>query len=191
MKSNFYTEDELQELGLKSFSKNVLISRKCSIYGAQNIEIGNNVRIDDFCILSGHITIGNYIHISAGAMLFAGDAGIELHDFSGISSRCAVYAISDDYSGIALTNPTVPEQYRKIQSGKVVLEKHSLVGSGSTILPGVTIREGTAIGAMSLITKSTETWKIYCGIPAKILKGRKKNLLELEEKFSQSFLHEF
>lgn len=66
MKSNFYTEQELSELGLKSFGKNVLISRKCSIYGADNVTIGSHVRIDDFCVLSGHITIGNYIHISAG-----------------------------------------------------------------------------------------------------------------------------
>ncbi|HBS76832.1 MAG TPA: galactoside O-acetyltransferase, partial [Alphaproteobacteria bacterium] len=58
MKSNFYSDTELQELGLKSYGKNVLISRKCSIYGAHNISVGDNVRIDDFCILSGNITIG-------------------------------------------------------------------------------------------------------------------------------------
>lgn len=51
--NSFYTEAELKELGLKSFGKSVLLSKKVSIYGAKNISIGNNVRIDDFCILSG------------------------------------------------------------------------------------------------------------------------------------------
>jgi galactoside O-acetyltransferase len=69
MKSNFYDESELKELGLKSFGRNVLISRKCSIYGGENMAFGNNVRIDDFCILSGEITIGNYCHIAAGVNL--------------------------------------------------------------------------------------------------------------------------
>lgn len=59
--SNFYNEVELKNLGLKSYGENVLISKKCSIYGAENIEIGNNVRIDDFCILSGEIKIGNCV----------------------------------------------------------------------------------------------------------------------------------
>ena len=63
--TSFYSEEELKSLGLKHYGKNVLISRKCSIYSAESISIGNHVRIDDFCILSGEITIGDYCHISA------------------------------------------------------------------------------------------------------------------------------
>ena len=68
--SSFYTVEELSSLGLKSYGHNVLISRKCSIYGAVNITIGDNVRIDDFCILSGNITIGSNVHISAYVSLW-------------------------------------------------------------------------------------------------------------------------
>lgn len=57
MKTSFYTHDELAEIGFKSCGKNVLISRKASIYSPAKIEIGDNVRIDDFCILSGVIFI--------------------------------------------------------------------------------------------------------------------------------------
>lgn len=63
--TSFYTEKELPSLGLKKYGRNVKISRHASIYGAQNISIGDNVRIDDFCILSGHIELGSYIHIAA------------------------------------------------------------------------------------------------------------------------------
>ena len=72
MKTSFYTDEELKEIGFKSYGKNVLLSRKTSIYGANNISIGNNVRIDDFCILSGNITLGNYIHIASACLLFGG-----------------------------------------------------------------------------------------------------------------------
>jgi acetyltransferase-like isoleucine patch superfamily enzyme len=63
----------------------------------------------------------------------------------------------------------------------VHLGKHVIVGTGSTILPGVTIGEGAAIGAMSLVTKDIQPWKIAVGIPAKEIKERDRGLLQLEE----------
>ena len=177
--NSFYTEDELKNIGLKRYGANVLISRFANIYSPETIEVGDNVRIDDFCILSGNIKIANNVHISVGCYLFAGDVGIEIDDYSGISSRSAVYAISDDYSGDFLTNPTVLSKYRNIINSKVTLKKYSIVGSGSTILPGSIIEEGVAIGAMSLVKGKTEPWSIYCGIPCKKIKERSKKLLEL------------
>lgn len=161
-----------------------LISSKASIYGAKNISIGQNVRIDDFCILSGKIEIGNYVHIAAGTMLFGGEAGILLRDYVGISSRSAVYAASDDYSGHFMTNPTVPEQYRHIISKTVCMEKHVLIGTGCTILPGVRIGEGTSVGSMSLVNQSLDAWGIYVGIPCRRMKERSKDLLLLERNMS-------
>ncbi|PRX35681.1 galactoside O-acetyltransferase [Orenia metallireducens] len=183
--NSFYTREELEQVGFKSLGSNVLISRKASIYTPDQISIGNNVRIDDFSILSGELTIGNYIHVAAFCGLF-GKYGIELKDFSGLSSRVTIYSATDDYSGRTLTNPMIPKEYKKIKAGKVVLEKHTIVGASSIILPKVVVREGTSIGAMSLVNKSTEEWKVYFGIPAKILKSRKKNLLDLEKTFLNS-----
>jgi len=180
---SFYTINELSALGLKSFGTNVLISRKSSLYKTENIELGNNVRIDDFCILSGRIKIGSYIHIAAYSALYGGDAGIEIDDFSNISSRVSIYAISDDYSGMTMTNPMIPDQYKSIQMSPVHIYKHVIIGSGSVILPGVCIKEGAACGALSLVKDSLEQWGIYAGIPAKKLKNREKKLLELEQRF--------
>ena len=181
--NSFYSEEELKEIGFKSIGTNVLISKKCSIYGAQNISIGSNVRIDDFCILSGKIQIGNYVHIAAGVMLFGGDYAIILEDFVGISSRCAVYAASDDYSGEALTNPTTPDKYRNVTGGTVIFKRHAIIGAGSTILPNIIVGEGASVGSMSLVNKSIEGWGIYVGIPCRRVKDRSKHLLELEKEF--------
>ena len=192
--SSFYTEEELKEIGFKSFGKNVLISKKVSIYGAKNIIIGNNVRIDDFCILSGKITFGNYIHIGAYTAMFAGDFGIELDDFVGISSRCAVYAATDDYSGNCMTNPMINDKYRSVIGSKIIIKKHSIIGSGSVIVPNgkseLIIEEGTSIGAMSFVRKNTLAWNMYFGIPAKIIKARNKNILELEKQFLEEIRDE-
>ena len=85
--NSFYSYEELQTIGFCSLGENVLISKKTSIYSAENISIGSNVRIDDFSILSGNILIGNNVHIAAGVYLFAGKTGIELEDFVGISKK--------------------------------------------------------------------------------------------------------
>jgi galactoside O-acetyltransferase len=183
MKNNFYTRDELKNLGFKEIGRNVLISRNANFYSTESIIIGNNVRIDDFCILSGNIKIGSYVHIGASSTLIAGKAGIELDDFSGVSPRVNIFAVSDDFSGRSMVGPMVPDKYRKVKEGKVLLRKHAVIGCGSVILPNVTIEKGTAIGAMSLVLKSTKPWKIYLGIPAKITGNRYQNVLLLENEF--------
>jgi len=186
--NSFYTQEELDKIGFKTIGKNVLISRKVSIYSASQISIGNNVRIDDFCILSGRISIGNYIHIAAYSALYGGDYGIDIHDFSNISSKNSIYALSDDYSGATMTNPMIPDRYKKIYGEKVVIKKHVIIGSGCVILPGVVLGEGSSFGAMTLINKSSEPWTINVGIPFRKIKDRSKEMLKFEEKFVMEVL---
>lgn len=183
--TSFYTQQELRALGFASLGKNVLLSRKCSVYGAQNISIGDNTRIDDFCILSGKIQIGDYVHISAYTGLFAGECGIILQNFVTVSSRCSLYAISDDYTGAAMTNPMVPEPFRNVEKACVILKKHAIIGSACTVMPGVTVGEGAAVGSMSFVNCSLEPWSIYVGIPCRKIKERRRDLLKMEQQLRQ------
>ncbi len=183
--NSFYSEDELKTLGFKSIGKGVLISRKASIYGAPGISIGSSVRVDDFCILSGKMDLGNYIHISAYTGLFGGNVGIVLKDYVTISSRNAIYAISDDYSGEYMTNPMVGEKYRNVIAGEVCIEKSVIIGSGCVVLPGVHIGEGAAVGAMSLVNRDLEAWTMNKGIPCRKYRKREKNILNLQNKFEE------
>lgn len=183
--TSFYSNDELKQLGFKSVGNNVQLSRKASIYGISRISIGNNVRIDDFCVLSagkGGIVIGNYVHISIYASLL-GEGSIIMEDYSGVSSKVSVYSSNDDYSGEHMTNPMVPSQFTAVVHADVRICKHALVGSTSIILPGVTINEGAVVGALSLVSKDCESFFIYAGNPAKKLGPRSQNLLELEKEF--------
>lgn len=184
--NSFYSDEELQKIGFKEIGQNVLISRKASIYSPEKMVIGSHVRIDDFCILSGHIELKDYVHIAAYVALFGANVGIYIDSFVGISSRSAIYAATDDYSGTALTNPTIPDIFRNIIEKSVQIEKHAIIGTGSTILPGVTLHEGVSVGAMSLISKNLEPWSIYVGIPAKKIKDREKTIIQKEVLFLEN-----
>lgn len=183
VESSFYTKSELINIGFKSIGEHVLISRKSSIYGASSMVIGNHVRIDDYTFLSGNIIIENHVHIATFCSLVAGDSMIQMKEYSSLSSKGIVYAVSDDYSGDFLINPTIPMQFRNIIKRKIIFERHSIVGTGCTILPGAHINEGVAVGAMSLVIGETEPWSMYVGIPVKKIKDRSKHVLQLEEEF--------
>ncbi|NOT64915.1 MAG: acyltransferase [Methylotenera sp.] len=179
------TRAEIEHMGFVSVGINVLISDKASIYNCSNITLGSNVRIDDFCVLSagsGGIVVGNNVHIAVYASLI-GAGKIILSDFCNISSRVSIYSSSDDYSGDAMTNPMVPAAYTNVAHADVFVGKHVIIGSGSVILPGVTLDIGVAIGALSLIRQDCKAFGIYAGVPAKLIKKRKRNLLELEKAF--------
>ncbi|MGE4286494.1 MAG: acyltransferase [Phycisphaerae bacterium] len=183
MNTSFYKPDELGSIGLKKYGDNVLISRNANFYSPEKISVGSNVRIDDFCILSGRVDIGNYVHIASSVTLIGGEDGIVIEDFAGISHKATVLAVSDDFSGGSMTGPMVPIKYRNVSHGTVLLKKHSLLGVGSTVMPNVIVEYGTAIGAMSFVVRKTKPWSVYFGVPARKLSERKRDLLKLEKQF--------
>ena len=175
---SFYSEGELQEIGFKSIGKNVKLSRKTSIYSPELISIGDNVRIDDFCILSGNITLGSNIHISAYVALY-GAMGIVMEDYSGISPKSVVYSAMDDFSGDYLIGPIHPEEKTNVTGGVVRICRYVQIGSNTVVFPNLTIHEGAVVGACSLVRTDIEEWCISLGIPAKKYKERRKGLLKL------------
>lgn len=179
----FYTNDELNRLGFKKLGDNVKVSTKVSIYRPEEIEIGDNSRIDDFSLLSGRIIIGRNVHLAAYSNVSAGECSVTFEDFSGLAYGCHVFTGSDDYSGNTLTNPTVPLKFKGLKENNITLKRHVIVGTNSIIFPGVCIAEGCAIGAMTMVTKSTRPWGIYFGSPAKRIKERSDALLILEEEY--------
>lgn len=189
LNSGFYDEHELRSCGFRSIGNNVRIARNCTVVGAENIEIGDNVRIDGYCSVfaaaPGMLRIGSHVHIGSYCLLSAGN-GIVLEDFSGLSGGVRIYSRTDDYSGNSLTNPTVPEKYTAGVGGPVTLSRHVIIGSGSVVLPNLTIGEGSAVGAMSLVTKSLEPWGIFFGCPVKRVKSRSAQLLTREREFIAS-----
>ena len=93
------SREAIVALGFASVGENVQISDRASFYGLSRMALGNNIRIDDFCVLSagdGGITVGDYVHIAVYSSLI-GAGRITLSDFCNISSRVAIYSSNDDY----------------------------------------------------------------------------------------------
>lgn len=180
----FYT-DELVNFGFHKVGQNVAIAKDCVINGLENISLSNNIRIDSGTTIiaaSGKLYIGSQVHIAGGCYInSAGNVNIE--DFAGISFGVLLFSASDNYSGEYLTNPTVPKEFTKINKGPILLRRHAIIGAGTVVLPNITLNEGAAVGALSLVTKSIPSWEIYSGTPAKFLKKRSQGLLEQEALF--------
>lgn len=179
----YLTEQQLINKGFKLLGKSIKISDKASMYDCEKIEIGDNTRIDDFCVISGKIKIGRNVHITPMCLVAGGELGLVIEDFVALAYGVKIFTQSDDYSGQTMTNSTVPNKFKKEIKESVVIGKHSIIGACSVIMPGVVLGEGTAVGANSLVLDSTELWTVVVGSPARKLKDRKKDLLELEKKY--------
>lgn len=175
----------LEQMGFGSMGKNLQISDRASFYGLSRISLADDVRIDDFCVISagaGGVSIGQFVHLAVNTSLM-GAGRIALGDFCNLSSRVAIYSSSDDYTGASMTNPMVPERYKQVHHAAVTLGRHVIIGCGSVVLPGLTLEDGVAVGALSLVKRNCAAFGIYAGNPAQRVRERKRDLLELEQQF--------
>ena len=146
-----YTIAELEQLGIR-VGASPSIHKSVLFFNPEKIAMGHHVRIDCFSLLSAGeegIMIGRNVHLAASSFVFGGGGRVVLSDFSALSPRVALFTATDDYSEGHLTNPTVPERYKKVKRGHIVLERHALIGVASVVFPGVTLARGSAVGAMS------------------------------------------
>ena len=166
----------------------VAIDPTARVIGAERVSLGSNVRIDAFVVLSagaGGIVIGDYVHIGAHGFL-AGSARIQIEDFVALSGRVSIYSSSDEYSGEGMVGPTLPSDVRQVTNAPVTLKKHSVIGAGSVLLPGVTLAEGAAVGAMSLVRDDVGPFEMVAGVPAKRIGTRGRTVLELERRLRKA-----
>jgi acetyltransferase-like isoleucine patch superfamily enzyme len=181
----YLTQTELEQMGFKYIGYGVKISDKASIYEPEKISIGDNSRVDDFCIISGLVEIGKYVHVTPMCLIAGGMEGVFLSDYCTLAYGVKIFAQSDDYSGKTMTNSLIPHKFKNEYICKVVLHKYVILGANSIVMPGVTLTEGCSGGAMTLFNKSTTPWGIYIGSPARRIKDRNKNLLVLEKQFQE------
>lgn len=138
------------------------------------IDIYNHVAIDAFCYIATKLTVGNYVHIAPHVTIIGGkDSQLILEDFSFIAAGTRVVCGSEDYRD-GLVGPVIPKKYRNLKLTTIIFEKFSGVGVNCSIMPGVTLKEGSVLGANSLLTKDTESWGIYVGSPARRVGTRSK-----------------
>ena len=162
--------------------QDVTIYPRAHIVSPEVISIGDSVIIDDFVFLVGGIEtrIGSFVHLASFSS-YLGRGRLVIEDFVSISSGARIYSGIDDFSGGALVGPGVPEPYRQPTRSFLHVGKYALIGANAVVFPGVTLGEGCAVGALSLVNRDCEPWTIYGGIPARPIKERRRERIrELE-----------
>jgi dTDP-4-amino-4,6-dideoxy-D-glucose acyltransferase len=180
----YYSQEELLQFGFSAVGRNVNISKTGTLYNCHNIRIGDNVRIDNFCTIaiSGNakLSIGNYVHISA-YNFFNGNADLTLEDFVTTAPFVRIFTSTDDYSGNTMTGAVVPKELIGTISGNVLIRTHVIIGAGATIMPGIILAKGTAVGAHSFVKHTTSELDMVAGAPARLIGKRNARLFELEK----------
>lgn len=153
--------------------EDVIIDKDTVFKRNEETFIGNHVAIDKGFYCSTSLSIGDYVHVSPYVVSIGGkNCKIILKDFSFVASGTKLVAGSELYLEDGLIGATIPAKYRNIKYSTITFEKFSGCGVNCVILPGVTLSEGSVIGANSLVTKSTEPWTVYVGNPVKPIKVR-------------------
>lgn len=128
------------------------------------IHIGKNVQLNDYVHIAAikSITIGNNVLIAS--KVFITDHN---HGFYGANNLNS--------------SPMVPPMKRELYSAPVKIEDNVWIGEFVSILPGVTIGQGSIIGTMSVVTKDIPPNSIAVGSPARVIKKYNFNLKTWEK----------
>ena len=134
----------------------VIIGRNCVL------DIGAILRAD-----GGFIRIGDECSVNPYCVLIGSQKGLIIGNGVRIGPHTAIIAsnhIFDDVSKF------IHEQGSS--SKGIIIEDDVWVGAGAKILDGVTIRKGTIVAAGAVVTKSTVSYSIVAGVPARMISSR-------------------
>jgi len=156
----------------------VFISDGAEITRPEYCEIGSHVAIDSGFHCTTQLTIGDYVHISPHVAVIGGeDAVLRIGSFVFVSVGSKLICASEEFYGEGLVGPIIPDEYKdNIINKPIVFEDFSGVAANCVVMPGVTIGEGSVVGACSLVREDTEPWTIYYGTPARPFKAQKDSI---------------
>jgi galactoside O-acetyltransferase len=162
-------------MNFNKIGNDVFISDLSVITRPNLVSLESHIAIDQFVTITTQAEIGNYVHIAPCCSIIGGkNSKIIMMDHSGMAAGSRVIAGSADFHGGGLTNPQVPSEYKTEVTTTVIFEKFSILGTNAVVMPGITLGEGSIVGANSVVTKNTEPWTIYVGSPAKPVNKRDK-----------------
>jgi acetyltransferase-like isoleucine patch superfamily enzyme len=141
--------------------ENVKLSQFINLYGC---EVGDNTKIGAMVEIQKNARVGKNCKISSHTFICE---GVEIED--GVFVGHGVTFINDMFPRAVTAGGTLQtESDWKVET--TFVKKGASIGSGSTILAGVTIGENAMVGAGSVVTKSIPPNAVVAGNPARILR---------------------
>lgn len=149
---------------------------------APDVKLGKNVRIYDFtnlygCEIGDDVKIGTFVEIQKGSKI-GNRCKVSSHTFI-----CEGVVLEDDVfigHNVTFTNDRYPRATNgngQLQSEAdwscvgTLVKRGASVGSGATLLCGITIGENALVGAGSVVTKNVPPGAVVAGNPAKVIKS--------------------
>ncbi len=180
----------------KKVGKGVSFGKSITIRHPNRIVIGNDVVIDDYCVLDAKgidnegIIIKDGVFIGRGSIISCKNGNIILEKNVNMGFNCEIFSGSDvvigentliaayvyiiggghDYSRI-----DIPISEQDKPSHGISVKKNCWIGAGAKIFDGVNIGEDTVIGAGAVVVRDIPAFSIAAGVPARVAKTRKKD----------------
>lgn len=154
---------------------NVIIEDNCVLdakgKGNKGMFIGDNVTIGRNCVLScknGDLYIGENTVININVFIQSGKR-VDIGKNVGIGAYCYIIGAGDH----AMTRTDIPMMSQEQIVKGIIIENNAAIGTGAKIKDGVTIGRDTFVGAGAVVTKSIPEFSIAVGVPARVIKKRK------------------
>lgn len=128
------------------------------------IRIGDHCDIRPYAMLitgGGRIRLGHHVSINPFTVL-NGQGGIDIGDNVRIAAHCNLVSFNHGFD-----DPAVPVRKQEHSRKGLTIEDDVWIGANATVLDGVTVARGCVIGAGSVVTRSTEPFGVYAGVPAR------------------------
>jgi acetyltransferase-like isoleucine patch superfamily enzyme len=193
----YFTKKELIKIGFVKVGKNNQISKKVSFINIINGTLGDNVRIDDYCVIKGRVQIGSFIHIANFCLISGSEKNVVVFkDRVAISNNVSVLTSSDHFvKGIINIASDLPNKILKIRNlnlimGNILLKEGCLIGAYSLILPNTVVGISTSIGAYSILFKEIDDFIYYSNrdiLKVTKIKKDKIKILSVIENFKKYF----
>jgi len=131
-------------------------------------------KLDSFCVVQpnvyfvycGRLRCGKNFAVNSNTYINA-VGGVEIGNDVLLGPNIVISSGEHQYS-----NGRVPVTIQPIEPKKIIIGDGVWIGANAVIMPGVTLAEGTVVGAGSIVTKSTEPYSVVVGVPARKVKVR-------------------
>jgi len=179
------SKEKMLPVGFIGLGRNAKISEHASTYGCDKISIRDHVRTDDFCVVSGRVTIGSLHTDDARVLDCWKHAGVTCSRALQAGIRREGASHSNDYSGASMCNLLVPQKCKNETFRVTRIERRVIIGANSVVIPGADVAKGCAIRACSLALYPTEPWGSCLGPPGARVKSLAREILELESQVKE------
>ncbi|MBT3295124.1 MAG: acyltransferase [Verrucomicrobia bacterium] len=178
---------------LRHMGTNVRIGCGVKIVNPQNISLGDDVCIDDNCVLfarsergitlgeavqvkhgvyldtestEGYIEAGPHVYLGTGCCLH-GHAGLEIGEHTLLAQNITITPFSHKFE-----DPDVPIIKQGGHTRKLTIGRDCYIGKRVCILYSADIGDGAVIGAGAVVVKPVPPFSVAVGVPARVIRKR-------------------